>query len=151
MNSKYNDIIGDDEVFYSPSATDELVSDAKMRYNDFMKWLDECEDADAVFDSVISPYFKGNPPSAQRMKKKRSEYEGEIQDAKNIFDDTLEKVINYIIDYSNNLSLALPKETAMVDTVFATTPEFVVEDESAVEETIVTGEVGLEENSEVSE
>ncbi len=142
MSSEYTDIIGDDQVYYSPSATDELVNDANLMYKDFKEWLDECENTDAVFDSVISPYAKGNPPADQRIKKKKAEYDSDILEAKNIFDDTLEEMINYIIDYSNNANLTLSEDVAVSDTVMTTLPEFVVEDESVVEETVVVGQIG---------
>lgn len=144
MSSEYTDIIGDDTVFYSPSATDQLVSDANLMYRDFEEWLDECETADAVFDSVISPYFKGNPPPDKRMKKKRPEYDSAILDAKNTFDATLEEIINYIIDYSNNSSLMIPEEVSVGSADMVTTERFVVEDEILTEETVIIGETNAD-------
>lgn len=146
MNNQHNDYIGDDQVYYSPSETDALVNDAKLMYDDFKKWLDECESADAVFDTVIDPYYKGNPPSDKRISKKRPEYDAEIKEAKQIFDKTLEEIINYIIDYSNNTSLMLPQEVSAGSSDMIKAEKFEIVDEVLTEETVIIGETIADEN-----
>ena len=146
MNEEYNDYIGDDEVYYSPSATDALVNDAKIMYNDFEEWLDECESADSVFDSVIDPYYKGNPPSDKRISKKRPEYDAKIKEAKKIFDETLEEIINYIIDYSNNVTLMIPREVSAGSSEMVQAERFEIIDEVLTEETVIIGETNEQEN-----
>ena len=146
MNSEYNDFIGDDQVYYSPSYTDELVEDAKLMYKDFKNWLDECASADAVFDTVISPYKKGNPPSDKRVSTKKAEYDSAIKEAKRIFDDTLEDIINYIIDYSNNLTLMIPKEVSAGSSDMVQAERFEIVDEVLTEEKVILGEIEESEN-----
>lgn len=146
MNSEYNDFIGDDQVYYSPSYTDELVEDAKLMYKDFKNWLDECASADAVFDTVISPYNKGNPPSDKRVSTKKAEYDSAIKEAKNIFDKTLEEIINYIIDYSNNSTLMVPQEVSAGSSDMVTAERFEIVDEVLTEETVIIGETNMDSN-----
>lgn len=146
MNEQYNDYIGDDQVYYSPSETDALVSDAKLMYDDFKEWLDECESADSVFDSVIDPYYKGNPPPDKRITKKRPEYDAEIKEAKQTFDNTLEEIINYIIDYSNNSTLMVPQEVSAGSSEMVTAERFEIVDEVLTEEKVIIGETNAEEN-----
>ena len=110
------------------------------------KWLDECESADAVFDTVIDPYYKGNPPSDKRISKKRPEYDAEIKEAKQIFDKTLEEIINYIIDYSNNTSLMLPQEVSAGSSDMIKAEKFEIVDEVLTEETVIIGETIADEN-----
>ena len=128
MNEQYNDYIGDDQVYYSPSETDALVNDSKIMYKDLKEWLDECEAADAVFDSVIDPYYKGNPPPSKRITKKRPEYDAAMKEAKKIFDDTLEEIINYIIDYSNNSTLMITQEVSAGSSNMITAERFEITD-----------------------
>lgn len=146
MNEQYNDYIGDDQVYYSPSETDALVKDAKIMYKDLKEWLDECEAADKVFDSVISPYNKGNPPPDKRITKKRPEYDAAMKEAKKIFDDTLEEIINYIIDYSNNSTLMIPQEVSAGSSDMITAERFEITDEVLTEEKVIIGEIAENEN-----
>lgn len=146
MNEQYNDYVGDDQVYYSPSETDALVKDAKIMYKDLKEWLDECETADKVFDSVIDPYNKGNPPSDKRITKKRPEYDAAMKEAKKIFDDTLEEIINYIIDYSNNSTLMIPQEVSAGSSNMITAERFEITDEVLTEEKVIIGEIAENEN-----
>lgn len=146
MNEQYNDYIGDDQVYYSQSETDALVNDSKIMYKDLKEWLDECEAADAVFDSVIDPYYKGNPPPSKRITKKRPEYDAAMKEAKKIFDNTLEEIINYIIDYSNNSTLMLPQEVSAGSSNMITAERFEISDEKLTEETVIIGEIDAAEN-----
>lgn len=146
MNEQYNDYIGDDQVYYSPSETDALVNDSKIMYKDLKEWLDECEAADAVFDSVIDPYYKGNPPPSKRITKKRPEYDAAMKEAKKIFDDTLEEIINYIIDYSNNSTLMIPQEVSAGSSNMITAERFEITDEVLTEEKVIIGEIAENEN-----
>ena len=140
MNYEHNDFVGDDQVYYSQSYTDELVKDAELMYRDFKNWLEECAEADAVFDTVISPYTKGKPPSNARISSKKQEYDATIKDAKKVFEQTLEEIINYIIDYSNNSTLMVPQEVSAGSSDMVNLEKFEIVDEVLTEETVIIGE-----------
>lgn len=132
-SSSYTDTVGDDNIFYSPSAVDDLVTTINLLHDDFERYLDDIQSADGVFDSVIFPYSKGCPPSNKRFVKRRGEYDAQLEDAKKSFDDSLTQIINSIIDYSHNTEFTLSSEVATTDNVLESADRFVVKDSSDVE------------------
>lgn len=137
----------EDVISYDQCDVDALASDARIKYKDFEDWLKECLANDKVFDTVIYPYCKGNPPPNVRFANKYPEYQKLIEEAIQVFEKTLEEIINHIIDFSNDSSLMLPNEVSAGSSDMITADKYVIPTDAIQEETIV-GEKA--ENSEVS-
>lgn len=100
-------ISGDDEIFYNKESTDYFISQVDSISDDFSRWLYDIEQVDEVFDSVIYPYYKGNPPKSQRFSQKKNDFFSALEAARKDFDDTLDEILEYIVDYSNDKTLSL--------------------------------------------